>query len=110
MKFCILLVVLGLFPLTTFAAPPAPALVPQPQQMQVRSGFFTLCTTQSGQPVPGRALTKILVDDASLETGQYLSMLLFKSTGYQFEIQTVTDTAPVKGAILLTTANALTNL
>ncbi|EEF62885.1 beta-N-acetylhexosaminidase [Pedosphaera parvula] len=98
------------FPFLTRAATTVPALVPQPQQMQVRTGLFTLCPSQNNQALPGRALTKILVDNASLETGQYLSTLLFKSTGYQFEVQTNADTSAVKGAILLTTANALTNL
>src|SRR2546430_6403929 len=100
-----------IFPLLAgpmFAA--APALVPLPQQMQVRTGLFTLC---SSQPIPGApafALTKILVDTNSQENGEYLAALLFKSTGYKFQIATNSGVSTVKHAILLTTANAMPTL
>jgi hexosaminidase len=110
MKFCISVVLLVFLSLDSFAAQPVPAIIPQPQQMQVLTGLFTLCPSQSGQPVPGRAVTKILVDNTSKETGQYLALQLFKATGYQFEVQVSTDNSPVKGAILLTTANPLGTL
>jgi hexosaminidase len=50
------------------------------------------------------------VDGASLETGQYLAELLFKSTGYRFEIRTNAAGSPVRGAVLLTTVNANSSL
>jgi hexosaminidase len=87
-----------------------PAIIPLPQQMQTRPGAFTLCPAQ---PIPGpaaQAMTKILVDGASQHNGQYLAALLLKSTGYQFEVRTNAGLSAVKGAIVLTTVNALTNL
>ena len=53
---------------------------------------------------------QILVDGASQPTGQYLAAALFKSTGYQFQLATSSATNAVKGAILITTANALQTL
>ena len=55
-------------------------------------------------------MTEILVDGASQETGQYLAVLRFKSTGYQFQVRTNVGTSAVKEAILLTTVTALANL
>lgn len=92
----------------TFAA--TPAIIPLPKQLQVRPGVFTLCP---GQPIPGapaRATTRILVDSASLQTGQYLATTLFKSTGYQFVVATNGSAGPIRNAILLTTVNALSGL
>jgi hexosaminidase len=108
MKYRIFGVVLALLAKATFAG--IPAIIPLPQQVQVRPGVFTLCPAQ---PIPGpaaQAMTKILVDGASQETGQYLAALLLKSTGYQFQVRTNTGGSAVKGTILLTTANALTSL
>jgi hexosaminidase len=100
-----------LLPLLTLAAiAGTPALIPLPQQMQVRPGVFTLCPAQPMPGVPGHATTKILVDGASFETGQYLAALLFKSTGYQFQVGANGGSSAVKGAILLTTVNANSNL
>ena len=53
---------------------------------------------------------QILVDSASQQTGQYLAAALFRSTGYQFQLSTSTATDAVRGAILITTSNALTSL
>src|ERR1035438_5343806 len=66
----------------TFAA--APAIIPLPQQLQVRSALFPPCPSQPIPGAPARATQKILVDGASLQTGQFLATTLFKSTGYQF--------------------------
>ncbi len=100
--------------LSWLAAAPAfagtPALVPLPQQMLVRTGLFTLCPSQPIPGAPAYALTKILVDPASQENGQYLSSLLFRSTGYKFQIGTNAGISTVKRAILLTTVNANTSL
>lgn len=87
-----------------------PAIIPLPQQMQVRPGVFTLCPAQPVAGPPAQAVTKILVDAAAQETGQYLAALLLKSTGYQFQVRTNPGASAVKGAMVLTTANAPTNL
>ena len=108
MKHRILSLVLAV--MTSGALAAAPALIPLPQQMQTRPGVFTLCPAQPIPGAPAQALTKILVDTASLETGQYLAALLLKSTGYQFDVRTIADDSAVRGTILLTTLNALPSL
>ena len=108
MRTRIVCFVLGLSALSGFAA--TPQLVPRPQQMTLSSGMFTLCPSQPILGAPAQAVTKILVDGASQENGQYLASLLLKSTGYRFQIATNSGVLPVKRAILLTTVNALTNL
>lgn len=95
---------------TTAFAATTPSLIPLPQQMQVRAGQFTLCPSQTIAGLPARSTTRILVDGASQASGEYLAALLLKSTGYQFPIVTNLGALPVKGAILLTTVNAKTNL
>ncbi|EEF60520.1 beta-N-acetylhexosaminidase [Pedosphaera parvula] len=90
---------------TAFAT--SPALIPLPQQMVLQTGTFTLCPAQLIPGAPAPAVTKILVDTASRETGEYLAAQLFKSTGYRFEIATNSGAAPVAGTILLTTNSAL---
>jgi hexosaminidase len=91
-----------------FAA--TPSIIPLPVQMQVRPGIFTLCPSQPIPGAPARATTKILVDSASLETGQYLGTALFKSTGNQFTVATNGAVGPIRGAILITTVSALPGL
>lgn len=88
----------------------SPAIIPMPNSMQVRSGVFTLCPSLPVFAAPGRAATAILVDSPSLETGQYLAAMLFRSTGFQFTVSTNGAAGPVRGAILLTTVNALSSL
>ncbi len=78
--------------------------------MQVRAGVFTLCPPPPAPGVAAHATTKILVDSNSAPTAQYLAALLLRSTGYQFPIVTNSGVSAVKGAILLTTVNAMTNL
>jgi hexosaminidase len=102
------MVLFGSLALSAFAA--TPQLIPQPQQMTLRSGVFTLCPSQPIPGAPAQAVTRILVDAASQETGQYLASLLLKSTGYKFQIATNSGILPVKRAIVLTTFGALTNL
>ncbi len=96
--------------LTGAASAAAPAIIPLPQQMQIRPGVFTLCPSQRIPGAPERATTRILVDSASLENGQYLAMTLFKSTGNRFTVATNNAPGPVRGAVLLTTVNALSTL
>ena len=96
--------VCSLFAVTSFAATPPPAIIPLPQQMQLRAGTFTLCPTPT-PGIPAHATTKILVEGSSQATAQYLAALLLRSTGYQFEITTNSGVSAVKGAILLTTIN-----
>ncbi|MDB6110066.1 MAG: Beta-N-acetylhexosaminidase, partial [Pedosphaera sp.] len=85
----------------------APAIIPLPVQMQVRSGIFTLCPTQQVAGASAHAMVKILVDRASLGNGQYLAATLRKSTGYEFGVVTNAGAGPVHASILLTTVNAL---
>ena len=85
-------------------------IIPQPQQLQVRAGVFTLCPPQPAPVTPARSTTVILADGASRQTAEYLAMSLFRPTGNQFPISTWTGTTAVKGAILLTTSNALSSL
>jgi hexosaminidase len=94
--------------LVAFAA--TPSLVPLPQEMQVRPGVFTLCPTQLPSAGLGHPLVEILTDPASLGTGQYFAAQLFKSTGEQFIVKTTTYGGPTRNAVLLTTAEANTNL
>jgi hexosaminidase len=108
MKSRIVVVVCWLLATTGFAA--SPSIIPLPKQMTNLPGTFTLCPTQPNPPVPGHAMTKILVDGSSLSTGQYLAMMLARSTGYQFPIVTVTNTTAVRNAILITTSNAIASL
>jgi hexosaminidase len=96
--------------LTAPAFAATPAIIPLPQQMQVRPGVFTLCPSQPIPGAPARATQKILVDGASLQTGQFLATTLFKSTGYQFVVATNGAAGPIRNAILLTTVNALSGL
>ena len=108
MKCRILSLVFVALAITVFAG--TPAIIPLPQQMELRPGVFTLCPAQPIPGPPAQAVTKILVDPASQETGQYLATLLLKSTGYQFQVRTNAGGSAVKGAILLTTVNALASL
>ena len=102
----------GLFVLLLAAAAgwAAPALIPLPQLLQTNAGTFTLCPPPVIPGVPTPAPTPILVDTAARETGEYLAITLFKSTGYRFQIATNSGGVPIAGAILLTTNNALATL
>ena len=101
----------GLFVLLLAAAGgAAPALIPLPQLLQTNAGTFTLCPPPVIPGVPTPAPTPILVDAAARETGEYLAITLFKSTGYRFQIATNSGGVPIAGAILLTTNNALASL
>ena len=91
-----------------FCAPPS--LVPLPQILQTNAGSFTLCPPQVIPGAPAPAPTTILVDGTGRETGEYLATLLFKSTGYRFQVRTNSGAAPVPQAILLTTNGALASL
>ena len=92
----------------TLAAPPA--LIPLPQVLQTNAGAFTLCPPQAIPGAPTPAPTLILADGAGRETGEYLAMILFKSTGYRFQIASNSGAAAVPQAILLTTNSALPSL
>ncbi|MDE3066622.1 MAG: beta-N-acetylhexosaminidase [Verrucomicrobiota bacterium] len=86
---------------TAFAASTlAPALIPQPQKLELGVGEFHL-----------RPDTKILASLASLGTAKQLAARLRPSTGYPLKVHTkfFSDTA-ADNAILLTTRNARTNL
>jgi hexosaminidase len=59
---------------------------------------------------PGHPLARISADPVSQPCAQYLAAQLFKSTGWQFAPGTTTSGLPIRNGILLTTANANTNL
>ena len=73
-----------------------PALIPQPQSLELKDGVFTL---DSG--------TRIYTDPASADTGTYLADHLRSSTGFRLKISSklAPDVATVSG-IVLTTLNA----
>ncbi len=110
MKVWIIEFFLFLGSVAAFAAPPSPAIIPLPWQMQVTNGTFTLCQSQLNPGLPALATTPILADALSLTNAQYLAALLLKSTGNRFSILLNTNSSAVKGAILLTTVNAKTSL
>jgi hexosaminidase len=94
----------------SFGKAATPSIIPLPQQMQVRPGVFTLCPSQSAAAVPGHPLVKIYADATSQGDADFLAQQLFKSTGQQFPIMPANGAGPVREGILLTTANANTNL
>jgi len=75
----------------------APALIPAPQKMEVTKGRFLLT------PV-----TRILVDESSAATGDYLAGKLRSTTGYPLAIYKTAE--PEKGVIQLTTKGAKPDL
>ncbi len=88
----------------------APALIPQPVQMQLRPGVFTL---GSAPPLAGVAVAsqvRIYADAGARETGQYLAALLGRSTGLRFAVLPAADAGPVRNGILLTSSNAVASL
>lgn len=78
--------------------------------MQLRPGVFTLCPSSSAIAPPGHPLVKIYTDSVSQSDADFLALQLFKSTGQQFAIVPAVGAGPVRQGILLTTANANTNL
>jgi hexosaminidase len=96
--------------LASAALAATPNIIPLPVQTLVRPGMFTLCPSQLVSGAPAQAPRRILVDSASLETGQYLATTLFRSTGCQFVVATNGAAGPIRGALLLTTVNALPGL
>ena len=78
----------------------APAIIPQPQKLELRAGVFKLAP-----------YARIFANPGSLETACQLATTLRRSTGYPLKVSTkfFSGTA-VKGGILLTTRSASTNL
>lgn len=76
--------------------------------MRTLEGEFKLCEPAS---VPGaRAVTRIRVDDATRETGEYLATVFYKSTGRRFEVSAESGASSAATTILLTTNSALPDL
>src|SRR5436190_71034 len=94
-------VAVALFALTEAVGFAAPAIIPLPQQLQLRSGSFTLCPQQSISGSAALAPTRILVDPVTEPTGRYLAELLLKSTGFQFQIEPYAGTMAIKDSIVL---------
>ena len=91
-----------------------PAIIPLPQTLQIRPGYFSLCPNQPLLGVPARPTRIIYTDRPSVKTAQYLAQMLFRSTGYRFAVVTINTVwlvpGPVPGALLLTTVNAAASL
>jgi hexosaminidase len=85
----------------------APSIIPLPVTLQTRPGFFTLGPTAASPNSNSRSTRKIFVDAASAQTGQYLAMMLSRSTGFEFSIVTNNGVGPVHNVIMVTTVNAL---
>lgn len=83
-----------LFATAAFSAEPAtPAIVPEPQKMEIKEGQFRLSSA-----------TSIDVDDASGVTGEYLAAKLRPATGYSLAVET--NGTASKKVIQLTTQGA----
>src|SRR5436190_8129028 len=88
----------------------APSIIPLPQIVQSKPGYFLLCPAQPAGGLPAQATTTIFTDNTTRRTGRYLAEFLSKSTGYRFPVESDPGTAAIPGAIVLTTANSSTNL
>ncbi len=77
----------------------SPALIPAPQTMVAGTGTFAL-----------KPSTSIRANAASEATANSLAERLRQATGFTFKVKSLTGTNVPKGDILLTTANANTNL
>lgn len=108
--FVRVLVLLGLAGGVSSALAATLPIIPLPVTMTPRPGVFTLCPSQPVPGAPALATVQIVVDSASLQNGQYLAMMLYRSTGFQFNVVTNGAAGPVRNAILLTTVNGLSNL
>lgn len=87
-----------------------PALIPLPQLLQTNIGNFILCPPQEIPGAPSLAPTVILADAAGRESAEYLATMLFKSTGYRFQVASNSGLAAVPQAILLTTNSGSVSL
>jgi hexosaminidase len=100
------LLLLFAFVLQTRAAG-IPHIIPLPEHIFIGEGEFVLCGAP-GAPVPSP--TRILADSASRQNAEYLANILFKSTGYRFQISDNDGAVAVPNAIVLTTNYALGSL
>ncbi|HTL74262.1 MAG TPA: family 20 glycosylhydrolase, partial [bacterium] len=99
MKLKAIVIISLLFVATAWAANP-PAVIPAPQKMELRAGQFHFAPD-----------TRIYVDSASRETGEFLAGKLRLSTGCKFKVVTKSSTqVPITDGLLLTTKSASTHL
>src|SRR5271170_6334418 len=82
------------------SAATAPAIIPEPQKMELRDGTFQLQPDRLPQ-----GGTKIIADADARATAGFLAEQLRKSTGYKISINDPAPTA-AEGNILLTTQDA----
>jgi hexosaminidase len=75
------------------------SILPVPQKMVAGTGAFKLAPD-----------TRICTDAASRASGEFVAAQLHKSTGYKFEVTASSQSGAVRGAILLTTADAKAGL
>ena len=95
MKTRIAVMCLALLAASTLANATTPALIPVPQKLEQREGVFQL-----------QRDTRLLTDEISFGTGEYLAAKLRSGTGFSWRVRTSGETRSVKGAILLTTNGA----
>lgn len=78
---------LAVLPVT---AAPMPALIPQPQKIEVRDGTFQL--------EPG---ARIVAEHGTRDTARYLARRLATATGFKFKVSSRGASSPAKGTIVL---------
>lgn len=89
-------IALSLLTSSTLAGTKAsPDLIPFPEKMEPREGVFKLAPA-----------TRILVDEASKVTGEYLAQRLRKCTGYRFEVGASPETTVGTKAVIYLTSRA----
>ncbi len=82
-----------------------PALIPLPQKLEWKDGFFEIGPAQAASDV-----MKIVTDSTADETGRYLQAALEKSIGVKAAITRDTDTSAEGRKIRLTMKDALPSL
>src|SRR5271155_5599812 len=91
---------LALSPPLLAAGGKSPPIIPLPEKMELKDGFFPLAR---GKPGPGTA-PKILVDSASEETGRYLAAQLGMTLGVKIPVLRDSSGA-AKGRVIRLTTN-----
>ena len=97
---------LTLLPMSlVFAGEPSiPAIIPQPQKIEIHSGAFELRPASKFLGLRSGAGTRIIADAGAEETARYLAAQMQRSLCHQPRV--VTHTTGGRGDILLTTNNA----
>ena len=86
-----ILTVIGVLSLTAVAGVSAPAIIPQPDKLELSQGEFRL----TGE-------TRICADEASKAEGEFLAARLRRATGFDVKLVVKATSEPGKGDILMT--------